>query len=176
MCRIQCASFSGKGRGSVSTFPNCKSCLDALLRGWAVFWMLVVPFIHIHPETDRHHGEAGHLHGGTIHTVFSRDLDDEFDIHYDTREGHKHSTPNRVTFTGQPARTSQFSELGFSFLSGSTDRKLPKPLFLHGLITQSSAIHVVTPPASIGIDTVLLSPHTVFTRHISSRAPPSLLV
>ena len=157
-------------------FPHCQLYLHAVLRGWAVCWMLVVPLIHIHPEADRHHGEAGHIHGGTVHTVFSRDLDGEFDNHYDTREGFIHSTPNRVTFTGQPARASEFSEVGFSFLSDSTDRKLPKPLFFHGVITQSSAIHVVTPPVSIGIDTVLLSPHTVLTRHISSRAPPSLLV
>ena len=163
-------------KSSVSTFPNRKLCLHALVRGWAVFWMLVVPFIHIHPETDRHHGEAGHVHGGTVHTVFSRDLDGEFDTHHDTREGFRHSTPNRVTFSTQPARASEFSEFGFSFLSDSTDRKLPKPLFPHGLITQPTAIDVVVPTASIGTDTVLLSPHTVLTHYISARAPPSPLV
>lgn len=159
----------------MSISPNCKLCLHALLRGWAVFWMLVVPFIHIHPETDRHHGETGHVHGGTLHTVFSRDLDGEFDTHYDTGEGFRHSSPNRVTFSTQPARASQFSEFGFSFLSDSTDRKLPKPLFINGLISQSTAIVVVVPTASIGAETVLLSPHTVLTHHISSRAPPSPL-
>ena len=137
--------------------------------------MLVVPLIHIHPETDRHHGEAGHVHGGKVHTVFSQDLDGEFDTHYDTREGFRHSIPNRVTFSSLPARASEFSELGFSFLSDSTDRKLSKPLLLYVLITQPTAIDVVVPTACIGAETVLLSPHSVLTRHISSRAPPSPL-
>ncbi len=157
-------------------FRHCKVYLHALLRGWAVLWMLVVPLIHIHPETDRHHGEAGHVHGGTVHTVFSRDLDGEFDIHHDPKAGSRHSIPSQVTFSAHPGHALEFPELGFSFLSDSTDRKLPKPFFLHGLLTQSTAIDVVVPTASIGADIVLLSPQTVLTYHVSSRAPPSPLV
>lgn len=40
--------------------------------------MLAAPLVHIHPEADHHHGEIGHVHGGTVHTVFSPDLSCEF--------------------------------------------------------------------------------------------------
>ncbi|HEX5646547.1 MAG TPA: hypothetical protein VFX56_06220, partial [Nitrospira sp.] len=54
--------------------------LAALL--WGSIWMLVVPLFHVHPRADHHHGEAGHVHGGTVHTVWSPDLDDEYDHHH----------------------------------------------------------------------------------------------
>jgi len=160
----------------VSIFPHYKFCLHALLRGWAVVWMLVVPLIHIHPEADRHHGEVGHVHGGTVHTVFSRDLDGEFDIHYDTKEGFRHGVPSQVTFSAHSGHAFELSEWGFSYLSDSTDRKLTKPVFSHDLIEQSGEVHVVAPPVSFATITTLPSPHLVLTCHISSRAPPSLLV
>lgn len=49
---------------------------------WAVLWMLVAPLVHIHPEADHRHGDPSHVHGGTVHTVFSSDLSCEFS-HYD---------------------------------------------------------------------------------------------
>jgi hypothetical protein len=45
---------------------------------WASLWMLAAPLVHIHPEADHRHGEANHVHGGTVHTVFSPDLNCEF--------------------------------------------------------------------------------------------------
>ena len=45
--------------------------LDRMLRAWAVVWLLAFPLFHIHPETDPHHGEAGHIHAAAVHTVFS---------------------------------------------------------------------------------------------------------
>lgn len=49
---------------------------------WAALWMLAAPLVHIHPEADHRHGDPGHVHGGTVHTVFSPDLSCEFS-HYD---------------------------------------------------------------------------------------------
>ncbi|MGD9727332.1 MAG: hypothetical protein AB7G68_11295 [Nitrospiraceae bacterium] len=45
---------------------------------WLSLWMLVVPFVHVHPDADHRHGMPKHLHGGTVHTVFSKDLACEF--------------------------------------------------------------------------------------------------
>lgn len=160
----------------MSAFPNHKSCLHTLLRGWAVVWMLVVPLIHIHPETDPHHGEAGHAHGGMVHTVFSRDLDDEFDNHQDTTDRVGHLSASQVAVSGHPSHALEYAELGFSFLSDSTDRKLPKPLFVHVLVTESAQIISFGPSPSIAQDRAFALPLTVLTRDIPSRAPPSLLV
>lgn len=160
----------------MSAFPNHKSCLHTLLRGWAVVWMLVVPLIHIHPETDPHHGEAGHAHGGMVHTVFSRDLDDEFDNHQDTTDGGGHLPTSQVAVSGHPSHALEYAELGFSFLSDSTDRKLPKPLFVHVLVVESSAIIACAPIPSIAQHRAFTPLHTFLTRDIPSRAPPFLLV
>lgn len=48
---------------------------------WASMWMLAVPLVHIHPEADHRHGAEGHKHGGTVHTVFSKDLPCEFSVY-----------------------------------------------------------------------------------------------
>lgn len=40
--------------------------------------MLAAPLVHIHPKADHRHGDPGHTHGGTVHTVFSPDLSCEF--------------------------------------------------------------------------------------------------
>src|SRR5512132_1967840 len=54
-----------------------------LLRAWTILWLIAIPLFHIHPESDPHHGRAGHVHSGTVHTVFSGDLDGEFGHHRD---------------------------------------------------------------------------------------------
>jgi hypothetical protein len=138
--------------------------------------MLVVPLIHIHPETDPHHGEAGHAHGGMVHTVFSPDLDGAFDNHQHTTDVTGHTTPSHVAFSGHPPHALETAEFGYSFLSDSTDRKLPKPLFVHVLVTESAQIISFGPSPSIAQDRAFALPLTVLTRDIPSRAPPFLLV
>lgn len=160
----------------MSVSPNRKPYLHTLLRGWAVVWMLVVPLIHIHPEIDPHHGEARHVHGGTVHTIFSPDLDGEFDNHHHTTDVTGHTTPSHVAISGHPSHASEYAELGFSFLSDSTDRKLPKPLFVHVLVVEPSAIIACAPTSSIAQHRAFTPLHTFITRDIPSRAPPFLLV
>ncbi len=143
---------------------------------WAIAWTIMVPLFHVHPEADHHHGEAGHVHSAAVHTVFSPDLDGEFDNGQHTTGGFRHSTPSHVAVTGHPSHASEYAELGFSFLSDLTDRKLPKPLFLHVLVVESGAIVAFAPTPSIAQRNAFTSPHLFFTRDIPSRAPPSLLV
>ena len=49
---------------------------------WTSLWMLAVPLVHVHPEADHRHGQPGHVHGGTVHTVFSKDLNCEFSVYH----------------------------------------------------------------------------------------------
>lgn len=53
--------------------------MSGLLYVWMSLWVLVVPMVHVHPDADHQHGSGHHSHGGTVHTVFSSDLDCEFE-------------------------------------------------------------------------------------------------
>ena len=58
---------------------------------WVSLWMLMVPFFHVHPEADHRHGDASHVHGGTVHTVFSADLQCEFSVYAHASVAHNES-------------------------------------------------------------------------------------
>lgn len=93
---------------------------------WLTTWMLVVPFFHIHPEADHHHGDASHGHGGTVHTVFSPDLECEYtdDVHDLTCPEAAHQHLQARVHSGH---TSNHPEIEFSLLTAPIDRPLPKP-------------------------------------------------
>lgn len=105
--------------------------LDHLLRAWAVLWLLALPLFHIHPETDPHHGEVGHIHAAAVHTVFSADLEGEFGGH---REAH-HDAPDAESGPSPsleaPHNWNTDPELSFALMNDATDRKLAKPLLTH---------------------------------------------
>lgn len=50
---------------------------------WAVLWLIALPLVHVHPDGAHDHGAAGHVHGGTAHTVFSPDLPHEYAAHHE---------------------------------------------------------------------------------------------
>jgi hypothetical protein len=88
--------------------------------------MLIVPFFHVHPEADHRHGDASHVHGGTVHTVFSPDLECEYTetIHDPTcpEAAHQH-LQSRV----HSGHASNHPEIEFSLLTAPIDRPVPKP-------------------------------------------------
>jgi hypothetical protein len=88
--------------------------------------MLVVPFFHVHPEADHHHGDASHVHGGTIHTVFSPDLECEYQdaVHDSTCPEAAHQHLQAPTHSGHALN---HPEIEFSLLTAPVDRPLPKP-------------------------------------------------
>lgn len=147
-----------------------------MVRAWIIIWMLAVPLFHVHPEADHHHGEAGHIHGGTVHTVFSPDLDGEFGNHQDTIAGGEQQPVNQITVSGHPSHASDYTELGFSFVSDSTDRTLPKPLVASVLIVEPPAHTPLAANPSVIQPLTFSLPLTLLTQDIPSRAPPSLLI
>ena len=92
---------------------------------WVSLWMLMVPLFHVHPEADHRHGDASHVHGGTIHTVFSPDLECEYTetVHDSTcpKAAHQH-LQSRV----HPGHPVNHPEIEFSLLTVPVDRPLPK--------------------------------------------------
>lgn len=132
---------------------------------WLTTWMLVVPFFHIHPEGDHHHGDASHAHGGTIHTVFSPDLECEFTetIHDSTSP---EATHEHLQTTAHFGHALNHAELDFSLLTVPIDRPLPKPEIIiaefppDGSTTTDQAIVVAalqpdTPPTIVFLSTAL---------------------
>jgi len=85
----------------------------------------MVPLFHVHPEADHRHGEASHVHGGTVHTVFSPDLECEYtkDVHDPTCPEGAHQHLQARAHFGHPFN---HSEIEFSLLTSSIDRPLPK--------------------------------------------------
>lgn len=151
--------------------PYRESWSTTMLRAWGIVWMLAVPLIHIHPEADPHHGEIGHIHGGTVHTVFSPDLDGEFADHR-AASGFGRSSAHAMAVADHSPHAEDYTELGFSFLSDSTDRKLPKPQFAPAVVMTSGTLPILAPSAPVARTAAcppLLRPpaHTV-----PSRAPP----
>jgi hypothetical protein len=143
---------------------------------WVSLWMLSTPFFHVHPEADHLHGQAGHIHGGTVHTVWSPDLECEFDTHGRVvRTGHPRSEsasklpPSAHVGDGHP-------EFSLSLLHDSWDRKSFKPFFAKGLgfgcAADSAAEACSWAPPNIGS----VRPSVSIQDTSFSRGPPRLLV
>ena len=147
-----------------------------MLRAWVIAWMLAVPLFHIHPETDPHHGEADHVHGGTVHTVFSGDLDGEFGHHQKCDEVAK-TADHGVAFSAESSHAWEaHPELGFSLLNDSTDRKFVKPLLTHLLFVAQTIVPVPERRDQPEQDDASAFYCTRFVREIPARAPPSSLL
>ena len=143
---------------------------QTILRVWIILWVLAVPLFHVHPDTVHQHGAAGHVHGGMVHTVFSPDLDGEFDRRPDF------PPPDQASVSGVPAQASDYTELGFSFVSDTTDRTLPKPAPAFICLAGPPAHHAVNAPSTVVHHVTPSYPVTLLSRDIPSRGPPSLLV
>ena len=92
---------------------------------WASLWMLMVPLFHVHPEADHHHGDANHVHGGTVHTVFSSDLECEYAeiVHDPTCPEAEYQ---HLQARAHPGHAVNHPEIEFSLLTVPVDRPLPK--------------------------------------------------
>ncbi len=147
--------------------------LDSFLRGWVVLWLLALPLFHIHPETDPHHGEAGHVHAVAVHTVFSGDLEGEFG---EQPEG----APARPHAAAGPGFSAEGShawntdpELSLTLLNDATDRKLVKPLLTHILFVTHHFLPVPYHQDRPQEERPSFGAAMLFARDVPARAPPS---
>lgn len=134
---------------------------------WVMLWMVVIPLIHIHPETDHHHGDAGYTHSGIAHTVFSSDLPCEYAAH--------HSSPTTIAVVTRAAHDMDHPEIGFS-LAVSGDRHLGKATLTEALSSSAQDLFPQLTGATRS-DPFLRSPQSILLlTNRSSRAPPRLFV
>jgi len=143
--------------------------LNHLLRGWVVLWLLALPLFHIHPETDPHHGEAGHVHAVAVHTVFSGDLEGEF--------GEQREAPAATDAADGPVVSAEAPhawnpdpEVTLSLLNDATDRK---PLLSHILFVADHLQPVLDVHARPQDELRPSAPTKLLIQDVPARAPPS---
>ena len=152
--------------------PTARLRLAALLRGWVVLWLLALPLFHIHPETDPHHGEAGHVHAVAVHTVFSGDLEGEFGEQREAPAA-TDAAEGPVVSAEAPHAWNPDPEVTLSLLNDATDRKLVKPLLSHILFVADHLLPVLDVHARPQEELWPAAPTTLLTRDVPARAPPS---
>jgi hypothetical protein len=145
--------------------------LRTMILVWAMTWTVVVPLFHIHPEADHRHGNGNHVHGGTVHTVFSPDLECEY-----TDYVHDLTCPE-AAYQHLQARIHSghafnHPEIEFSLLSAPNDRLAAKPG-----ITVSRLPIVETTQVQRAVSTAslqpVISPAVLFlSTALPLRAPP----
>ena len=143
---------------------------------WVSLWMLAAPLVHVHPEADHRHGEAGHVHGGTIHTVWSPDLDCEFNDHQEVGGTENAGHDGAIKLTQFAHTRDRHYEVGFSFLNDSTDRKHSKPLLAQAFAVGHASISDPNSSMRHEQHAARVSSCIRFIHDLPSRAPPSLFV
>jgi hypothetical protein len=143
---------------------------------WASIGMLLVPLVHVHPEVDHHHGEVGHVHSGTIHTVFSQDLDGEFVSHDEHDPLAEAGNIGIVLSTQSSPADQEYPEFGFSLLRDSSDRKSFKPLLIQIAFVTLGVVLVPEPVSSAEQDNPSVPSSAAFVFDRPTRAPPSPLL
>lgn len=137
---------------------------------WVSLWMLAAPLVHTHPEADHRHGSAHHLHGGTVHTVFSPDLNCEFSF-YDHASVADHESRCPLHLVAQPLHGFEHFEIDV-VLASSAEPQVGKGTALDVAAHSSHAppparLHAVwQPQPSPSLTNIFL------TTSLSSRAPP----
>ena len=132
----------------------------------------MLPLFHVHPEADHRHGNASHVHGGTVHSVFSPDLECEY-----TDEAHDRTCPeaahHHLHALAHSGHAFNHPEIEFSLLTVPIDRPLPKPgITVSGLpVVESTTVQQTVAVASLQpgtSDTILF-----LSTALPLRAPPS---
>ena len=150
------------------------SCSRVLVLVWASLWVLMVPLFHVHPEADHRHGDASHVHGGTVHTVFSPDLECEYvDVVHDPTCPETAHQYYQLQARAHSGHAFNHFEIAFSLLTVPIDRPLLKPG-----ITVSGLPVVEGPSAQRAVVMASLhqgTSHTMLflTTALPLRAPPS---
>jgi hypothetical protein len=137
---------------------------------WVSLWMLMVPLFHVHPEADHRHGDASHVHGGTVHTVFSVDLQCEFSVHNHASVAHNESRCP-LHLIAQPLHGFEHFEIDV-VLASSAEPQVGKGTTLDvaahfSHVPPPARLHAVwQPQPSPSLTNLFL------TTSLSSRAPP----
>ena len=134
--------------------------------------MLAVPLVHVHPEADHRHGSPDHVHGGTVHTVFSRDLDCEVSAYNHALVAADESRCP-LHLVPQPHHEFQHLEIDLA-LASSAESQIGKGTTLD---VASHSFHANLPARNLAAWYPQPDPsltHLLLTTSLLSRGPPSV--
>lgn len=141
-----------------------------IVRVWVILWVLSVPLFHVHPESAEHSGHDDAIHGGTVHTVFSGDVDGEFTPH----EAASHPAADKSAHLSHT--WFEHAELGFSLITDSHHRTNLKPLLIQTMVLPIGETAIVLSSRQKAERLGTVPPATLFVHDFASRAPPMLLL
>ena len=149
------------------------ACSRVVLLSWVSLWLLIMPWVHVHPEVEHNHGDPGHLHHAVTHTVFSAPLECEDPSEEDDicPSGiHQH-----VQFNGHHGHSLTHPEIEFTLATSSAAATSSKIFF-----NPSTLVEELQSPAPITIfDTAsrrdVVPTLLLFATALPLRAPPTLL-
>lgn len=116
------------------------------LLAWVSLWMLMVPWVHVHPEVEHNHGDPGHVHHAVTHTVFSAPLECEYLAQHDdtcpsgthqhvqsiAHHGHTLSHPEIEYSLGASSAAPTIAKILLSLFCLSEDVPSPAPIVISG--------------------------------------------
>lgn len=139
---------------------------------WVVVWMCVAPLVHIHPEADHRHGDPSHVHGGTVHAVFSPDLSCEFSIYDHSSIAAKESHCPRHLIA-QPLHGAEHLEIDF-VLASSAEPQVGKGTALDVAAHSFCANQPAKTHAARRLQPSPSLTNRFLSTSLPSRAPPSV--
>jgi hypothetical protein len=150
------------------------ACSRVVLLTWVSLWMLIMPWVHVHPEVEHSHGNPGHVHRAVTHTLFSPPLECESHahLHDDTCPAGTHQ---HIQFNGHHGHSFTHPEIQFALVASSATPTISKIL-----LSPSSLIEDLHSPAPIAISEQAfpgdVAPTLLFlATALPLRAPPALL-
>jgi hypothetical protein len=155
---------------------------NTYLKIWLILWVVGLPLVHIHPETDHAHGMSGHVHGGTFHTVLSSKpicaYEDHRHHHESFLPGEPFETPDS---SSHPPHGLEHSVYGFSVLNSSIDPIIEGNVsYFASNDLAASAIETPTLSwscvSSITIFSLPETPASILIKTFSPRGSPTLSV
>lgn len=147
------------------------------LFGWLILWLLAIPLVHIHPESDHRHGTPDHVHGGQFHTLLSKALACEFARYQDAEvagSSGRSATDDQVGI-GPPGHFLEHPGVAFTILVDFRERSDAK-FHLDPIVLERTATFHVSP---IGRSISRLSSQTVLqgcTPPPRPRGPPVFIL
>lgn len=156
--------------------PSTRDCLSwsrTTLLLWVSLWLIMVPWVHVHPEVEHNHGGPGHEHHAVMHTVFSAPL--ECESHQPL---HNETDPNAIHqpihLTGHHEQASGHPEINYVLAASSPCPAIDKILLSPSIVEEALSptllgISRVDPAFSITPTILLLS------SSLPLRAPPASL-
>jgi hypothetical protein len=140
---------------------------------WVSLWLLMVPWVHVHPEVEHNHGDPTHEHHALTHTVFSAPLECESHRQFD-EDIDRSAIQQPIHLIGHHGHATGHPEIDYVLAASS-----PYPV-IEKLLLSSTLIAEAPSPAILGSSRVesarsIAPTILLLSASLPPRAPPAPL-